>query len=200
MLATIRNSEFRKLLFCWPEQAIRILYESHYDALLIISLRITRDVNAAEEVVQHLFASLWTNHKRLHVANEPIQLELVRWVRTKSLQYLRSINKSNHGLKSGPNEKPHVRLNKELEDVAFLTGNIPELPDEYALDDNFYYGLRQIEYKANEIRRKKTQLRDIGWKALLIGLAILSISTILFIINQPGRTVRNLSLFFTPAQ
>ncbi|MEJ7643671.1 MAG: hypothetical protein WKF87_03690 [Chryseolinea sp.] len=159
MLAPIRNPEFRKLLLCWPEKAIAILYESHYDALLIISQRITLDLLASEAIVQDAFTRLWCAHNRRHNTWEPIQHEMVRLVRKRSLKWRKA--------RRGFNES-NLKITEELEDVAFLFDNIPELPDEYVLDDNFYHGLRQIEYRVNGILNRQKRLRDFTWQASVI--------------------------------
>jgi hypothetical protein len=55
--------------------------------LLIISLRITNDINGSEEIVQQVFANLWIRHKSPAAIDEPIQFTLVKIAREKSYQY-----------------------------------------------------------------------------------------------------------------
>ncbi len=214
---------------------MRILYESHYDALLIISQRITLDLCAAEEIVQNIFTTLWTVHRRQHTDYEPIQYELVRLVRRKSLKAykrrvklmraredvldkrwwqfpIRFISNCKGGVSAfkgvtGRRERPDriqlvdkalsglitrdeqlqlnelnqldPRFKQEFEDVLFIVDNVPELPDEYALDDNFYYGFRQIEHSVNGIRRGRRRLSDVMWKGLIVLIALLGARLIL---------------------
>jgi hypothetical protein len=188
MLVTIGNSEFRNLLICWPEQAIRILYELHYDALLIISLRITNDVIVSEDIVRQLFTNMWLHHKKPCNSNEPIQREIVRMVRQRSLQF-RMLNQGavklagtrrgdDHRVKDGSHSARYI--GEESDDHGFLLRNVPGLPDKYALDDNFYHGLRQIEYNVLQKRNDSRRLANAIRHAVVILLAVISSIAVTF--------------------
>ena len=86
MLASSQNDRFRNLLLSWPEKAVRILYESYYDSLLIISQRFTHDLNASEDIVQETFTHVWQHHKSLgQQRSQSIQYYLVKVVKNKSI-------------------------------------------------------------------------------------------------------------------
>jgi len=87
MFALIDNSRFRKLLQVYPAAAVRILYQLYYKNLFSIALRMVRDKDAADDIVQDAFLAVWANRKKLGDHDRSIEHYLVRIVRNKSVTH-----------------------------------------------------------------------------------------------------------------
>ncbi len=85
---TFDNERFRKLLLCFPNKAIELLYHRYYRVLLHIAMKLTHDEKAAEDILQETFVHIWENHKRLGQHHErSIQYYLVRVVKNKAITH-----------------------------------------------------------------------------------------------------------------
>jgi RNA polymerase sigma-70 factor, ECF subfamily len=70
------------------EQNFEAVFKQYYSPLCNISFSIVKDRDAAEDVIQELFTSLWKNKEQLNI-KEDIKNYLFRAARNRSLNYLR---------------------------------------------------------------------------------------------------------------
>jgi RNA polymerase sigma factor (sigma-70 family) len=102
-MSAINNDRFRMLLRSRPKEALELLYKIHYKSLLRLALTLTRDRDAARDVVQETFLHIWANRKELTTHHEKsIEHYLVRVVRNMSVTYF--------------NRKQHI----DIDDLTFL--------------------------------------------------------------------------------
>ncbi|MEJ0055962.1 MAG: sigma-70 family RNA polymerase sigma factor [Bacteroidota bacterium] len=95
MSDTIDSERFRKLLFSYPVKAIQFLYDSYYASLVSISVSLTHNLKASEDIVQETFVHVWEKHKVLGLPHDKsIQYYLVRVVKNKSMTYYRNHQRS----------------------------------------------------------------------------------------------------------
>jgi len=82
------NERFRILLRNYPVQALELVYKLYYKSLLQIAWNLTRDSDAAKDIVQDAFMVLWADRKKLSKFNEKsIENYLVRIVRNKAVTF-----------------------------------------------------------------------------------------------------------------
>lgn len=94
MPASINNELFRNLLFSWPEKALVLLYQEHYDSLIRVADMHTHDRHASEDVLQEVFADVWQKHKTLgQQRNESIQNYLIKAIEYHSISYYKNNTK-----------------------------------------------------------------------------------------------------------
>jgi RNA polymerase sigma-70 factor (ECF subfamily) len=84
--------------------AFRMLFETYYDPLLLYCHRILGDLEAAEDVVQECFISLWYG-KRLERFSGDLERFIFRAARNHSLAYLRNRRRADASLDSYAREK-----------------------------------------------------------------------------------------------
>jgi len=84
------NIRFRKLLRAYPAKAIQFLYEFYYADLLRISVRLTGNVEASEDILQETMVLVWRRSEWLSRQHEkPIIAWLTRVVQNKSISYFK---------------------------------------------------------------------------------------------------------------
>lgn len=100
MLPVIDNERFRKLLRSYPKKAVSLLYDEYHRSLQNLSFALTRDKEAAKDIVQEAFYHVWQNSERLsHFHERSIENYLVKVVRYKSITYFkRAIQLNIHNL------------------------------------------------------------------------------------------------------
>lgn len=92
MPAVIDNEAFRKLLRSYPRDAVRLLYQLFGRSLLRYALLLTRDEDAAKDVIQDTFLYIYANSKALSKPHKlPFERYLIRIVRFKSISFLRQV-------------------------------------------------------------------------------------------------------------
>src|ERR671910_137312 len=126
MFPAIQTEPFKKLLYLWPEKAIRILFENYYDGLTYVAQRHTRDIHVAEEIVQYTLAELWLRHREHRIDGKPsVQHYLVNTVKRRArTAFARRIDwYKKNGLEA---EIPLDNLDDE-DDVRLIIEN-PPLP------------------------------------------------------------------------
>jgi hypothetical protein len=141
----IQTERLKRLLYLWPEKAIKMLYNDYYDNLTFVAQRLTRDIHAAEDIVQYTLAELWLRHREMRVdAAKSVQHYLVQVVKKRSREaFARRL--AWYRMKGIATEIPPDDIDDE-EDVRFITGNPPLPYDKFGFDQSTYYGWRQVEY------------------------------------------------------
>lgn len=145
MFPIIQTEPFKKLLYLWPEKAVRLLFENHYDALTYIAQRHTRDIHAAEEVVQYTLADLWFRHREKKIDKfESVQHYLVNTVKDRARKAfaLRAAWYRKNGLEP---QQPVDDVTDD-EDVKLVLENPPMQYDKFDFDQSIIYCWRSIEY------------------------------------------------------
>ena len=90
MLGGKDDDHVRKLLFTYPDRAVKILYEKYYHSLLGISCQVTRDLGVSEDIVQEVFVLISDQHKELSQSHSiPLRGYLIKVVKYKSIDYFR---------------------------------------------------------------------------------------------------------------
>ena len=145
MFPFIQTEPLKKLLYLWPEKAIRILYNNYYDGLTFITQRHTRDIHVAEEIVQYTLAELWLRHREGRLDRSPSVLHyLVNTVKRRGREAFS--RKIDWYIKNGlENEIPLENMDDE-EDVRLIIENPPEPYDKFGFDQSTYYYWRRVEY------------------------------------------------------
>jgi RNA polymerase sigma factor (sigma-70 family) len=92
MPTVIDNEGFRNLLRSYPGDAVELLYEVLGKSLLRYAFLLTRDQEAANDVVQDTFLYIHANSKTLSEHHElPFERYVIRIVRFKSISFLRRV-------------------------------------------------------------------------------------------------------------
>lgn len=92
MPTVIDNEGFRNLLRSYPGDAVELLYEALGKSLLRYAFLLTRDEEAAKDVVQDTFLYIHTNNKTLSEHHAlPFERYVIRIVRFKSISFLRRV-------------------------------------------------------------------------------------------------------------
>lgn len=82
------NERFRRLLRVQPWEALQTVYESYSKALLRLALYLTRNEDAAHDIVHDAFMSIWDNRKTLSkVRSQDIGYYLKRVVRNRAVSF-----------------------------------------------------------------------------------------------------------------
>lgn len=92
MPTVIDNEGFRNLLRSYPGDAVKLLYEALGKSLLRYAFLLTRDEEAAKDVIQDTFLYIHANNKTLSEHHElPFERYVIRIVRFKSISFLRRV-------------------------------------------------------------------------------------------------------------
>ncbi len=126
------EKEILKLLKNNSEEAIKIIFEAHYEGLCSYAESILRDQFSAEEVVQQLFIQLWMNAQSLSIYTS-LKNYLYRSVHNNCLKY---INKHKTELKQFDQ---YIFYDKEILDYV-----IDKYPLSFLITD-------ELEQKAEQI-------------------------------------------------
>lgn len=95
MLSSLDNDQFRKTLLSWPEKAMVLLYQDHYESLMRIADMHTRDRHASQDVLQEVFANIWRKRRKIgQQRNEPIHGYLIRAVQYHAISLYRKNTKT----------------------------------------------------------------------------------------------------------
>lgn len=90
MSSALNNDRFRKLLRSHPVQALEVLHQLYYKSLVTIANRLTKDEDAAQDIVQDVFKTIWEKRKELSQFHEKsIERYLVRIVRYKAFSFFK---------------------------------------------------------------------------------------------------------------
>ena len=81
ILSGIKNGE---------EKAFDLLFEHYYSNLCHYAASVIRDHDAAEDIVQDLFAELWVNHKQITIRSS-LYSYLLRSTRNACLDHLKHL-------------------------------------------------------------------------------------------------------------
>ncbi len=108
----------------FSEAEFEIFFKKYYKLALCVSVRLTRDPAASEDIVQDIFLRLWKNVEILRPGDSMKPL-LLKAVKNKSLNYLRDKKK-----------------NQELDSIGQVPG---EGKDDYGPDERIARILVQIE-------------------------------------------------------
>lgn len=145
MFPSIQTEPFKKLLYLWPEKAIRILFNHYYDGLMYVAQRHTRDIHIAEEIVQYTLAELWLRHREHRIDRcKSVQHYLVNTVKhraRKAFEPRKEWYKKN-GFES---EIPPDNFDDD-DDVRLIIENPPLPYDRFGFDQSIYYCWRRVEY------------------------------------------------------
>lgn len=90
MSPPLSNEGFRHLLLTFPAKALKHLYDHYYSSLFAVSIRLTNNPLASQDIVQETFINVWEKRKWLAIQHEkPIQHYLVKVVKNKSITYFK---------------------------------------------------------------------------------------------------------------
>lgn len=145
MMSTIQTEPVKRLLYLWPEKAIRILYNNYYDGLTYVTQRHTRDFHMAGDIVQYTLAELWLRHRERRLdRSKSVEHYLVNTVKRRGRKAFSGRIKwyREHGLQS---EIPAESMDDE-EDVQLIIDNPPPPYDKFGFDQSTYYCWRRVEY------------------------------------------------------
>lgn len=88
---SINNERFRKLLLTLPSKAVELLYNNHYNSLVNISKKFTRDKDASVDIVQEVLIHVWERYQLLSQHHDQsIEHYLVRVVKNRSITYFKA--------------------------------------------------------------------------------------------------------------
>jgi hypothetical protein len=145
MLSSIQTEPFKKLLYLWPEKAIRMLFNHYYDGLTYVAQRHTKDIHVAEEIVQYTLAELWLRHRERRIDGcKSVQHYLVNTVKRRARKAFS--RRMDWYIKNGLEaEIPLPNLDDE-EDVRLIIDNPPLPYDKFGFDQSTYYYWHRVEY------------------------------------------------------
>lgn len=145
MFPIIQTEPFKKLLYLWPEKAIRLLFDNYYDALTYIAQRHTRDIHKAEEVVQFTLADLWFRHREKKIDKfKSVQHYLVITVKQRARKVF--AQRAAWYRKNGLEPQQPIDEATDEEDVRLILENPPMQYDKFDFDQSIFYCWRSIEY------------------------------------------------------
>ena len=94
MFGGIDDAHIRKLLYAAPKRAVQILYDKYYHSLVAVSLKLTRDLAASEDIVQEAFVLVWEKHEELSRDHAvPIRGFLIKVIKYKSIDFIRQFER-----------------------------------------------------------------------------------------------------------
>ena len=96
--------------------ALDALFRRHYPSLCRVAVRLVRDEDAAEDIVQDFFASLWTKRGGLPTVPPAVGPYLRTAVRNRSLNFLRDQKR----IPSTDEDLPDIPADRALEPGAAL--------------------------------------------------------------------------------
>ena len=111
--------------------AFRLLFERYYDNLLLYCYHILNDLEAAEDIVQDCFFSLW-NNKRLHSFTGDLDRFIFKMVKNQAFLFLKEYKKrfDAHSSFFKENDTYEDMTGEEhLEEIELLYNTIDRLPD-----------------------------------------------------------------------
>lgn len=98
--------------------AFRLLYKSYYKALVCYAMQMTGESEAAEDIVQDLFSTIWEKKLSFHSLIS-FKAYLYNAVRNASLDYLKHKNVESNYLQKVTDVHPAYRLGEDEEDSLF---------------------------------------------------------------------------------
>lgn len=112
------------------EQAFAIIYDKYWDRLLGLAYKITKDKDAAEEIVQEVFVALWRRRDKVKI--EALDNYLATAVKFSTFKYLQRYRRQQE-LQSEAMAYDAKQLDEEVIDAKFLKeyldGIVEKLPD-----------------------------------------------------------------------
>lgn len=111
--------------------AFRLLFERYYDNLLLYCYHILNDLEAAEDIVQDCFFSLW-NNKRLHSFTGDLDRFIFKMVKNQAFLFLKEYKKrfDAHSSFFKENDTYEDMTGEEhQEEIELLYNTIDRLPD-----------------------------------------------------------------------
>lgn len=117
--------------------AFEILFKKYYADLVNYSYRLTRDVDASEEIVQEFFYNYWKNRKAINI-RVSLRAYLYRSVRNNTINYLEAVNVrrkyASKVLSGTANNSGYEDTSVELSELNELIENaLDELPERCSL-------------------------------------------------------------------
>lgn len=98
--------------------AFRILYKEYYRALVVYAMQVSGEPQAAEDIVQDLFSTIWERKRPFHSLSS-LKIYLYNSVRNSSLDYLRHKNVENAYLQKIESEYQKFDFSGEDEEEFF---------------------------------------------------------------------------------
>lgn len=144
-LPAVQTKPFKRLLYLWPEKAIRILYNNYHDNLIYVTQRHTQDIHLAEKIVQYTLAELWLRHRENRFDRfESIQHYLVNTVKQRGRKAYEP--RMNWCKKNGLGSEIRLDNTHDDDDVHLIIENTPVPYDKFGFDQSSYHYWNQIEY------------------------------------------------------
>ena len=124
---------------------IETLIRDHFISLCAIAMRFVGSPDAAKDIAQEVLIKLWKKHK--HVEQKTLDGLLFVMVRNESLNYLRSVRRSQNALNDHADDTDHTAILIEEETNRLLMQAIRTLPPQCAR----VMELSLLEYTNKEI-------------------------------------------------
>jgi|GEM_PF-3962192 len=181
MLPIIQTEPFKKLLYLWPEKAIRLLFDNYYDTLTYIAQRHTRDIHVAEEVVRYTLAELWfRNHERRVDRFQSVQHYLVDTVKRRARRaYAQRVLWYK---KNGMETELPVDHADDDEDVRFIIEHPPMQYDKFDFDQSIFYCWRGVEYIFYPWLRFRIQFYKVLAKSFILMVMVVFVGCLYYLL------------------
>lgn len=141
----IQTQAFKRLLYLWPEKAIRILYNNYYDTLTYITQRHTHDIHKAEDIVQYTLAELWFRHRENRFDRyKSVQHYLVSTVKQRGRKAFEP--RMAWYIKNGLESEIQLDNTPDDDDARFIVENPPTPYDKFGFDQSRYRYWNKVEY------------------------------------------------------
>ena len=128
------EEELLQILQNGDEDAIKLIFDKHYESLCLYAESLTKDRHTAEEIVEDIFIHLWMNNQNSSITKS-IKNYLFRSVHNNCLNYLDKLRTERKNVEN---------LNYTLLDNELLQPFTPDQPISKLI-------LQELEEKANSI-------------------------------------------------
>lgn len=157
------------LTYGFSEAEFEVFFKRYYKLALCISVRLTENLSASEDIVQDIFLRLWKNAEILR-PGDSLKSLLLKAVKNKSLNYIRDQKKNQdiNSVRRFPDEEkedfePDERITKILIHIESLPPKCREVLDLVIFKEKKYH--EAADHLGVSVNTVKTQM-GIAYKQL----------------------------------
>lgn len=148
LMSTLLEKHIIELLQERNEKAISLLYEHYGDTLYGVALKVVRDEELAQDVLQESFVKIWKKSDSYDASKAKLFTWLFRITRNTSIDKLRSLNtKSDKEIQMDVSDVYNVGIESIKPEFLDVKENLEKIEFKYqvVLDALFFQGMTQQE-------------------------------------------------------
>ncbi len=147
-MSTLLEKHIVELLQERNEKAISLLYENYGDTLYGVALKVVRNEELAQDVLQESFVKIWKKSDSYDVSKAKLFTWLFRITRNTAIDKLRSVNtKTNKEIQINVSDVYTLGVESTKPDLIDVRENLEKIEEKYqiVLDALFFQGMTQQE-------------------------------------------------------